>query len=191
MLLIALGIGGGALAQQPDSESQQPDSAAQQLDSETQGPVWVTDELRVPLRSGPSGEHRILHWGLPSGTELVVLGVDVTANFTQVRTADGMEGWIPSQYIDRVPIARNLLEDAQVEIRSLRQQLEQQQARNREALLDEFENAWREDFETLIAEHRNEQQLEPWVWLLIGGGLVLLGLLLGVAIKSRPRRSPW
>ena len=28
-------------------------------------------------------------------------------------------------------------------------------------------------------------------WLLIGGGLVLAGLLLGVAIKARPRRSAW
>jgi SH3 domain protein len=28
-------------------------------------------------------------------------------------------------------------------------------------------------------------------WLLIGGGLVLAGLILGVAIKARPRRSAW
>ena len=28
-------------------------------------------------------------------------------------------------------------------------------------------------------------------WLLIGGGLVLAGLILGAAIKARPRRSAW
>ncbi len=28
-------------------------------------------------------------------------------------------------------------------------------------------------------------------WLLIGGGLVIAGLILGVAIKARPRRSAW
>ena len=28
-------------------------------------------------------------------------------------------------------------------------------------------------------------------WLMIGGGLVLAGLVLGVAIKARPRRSAW
>jgi hypothetical protein len=28
-------------------------------------------------------------------------------------------------------------------------------------------------------------------WLLAGGGLVLLGLLIGAWIKSRPKRSSW
>jgi hypothetical protein len=28
-------------------------------------------------------------------------------------------------------------------------------------------------------------------WLMIGGGLVLLGLVCGIGLKSRPRRSAW
>jgi len=28
-------------------------------------------------------------------------------------------------------------------------------------------------------------------WLMIGAGLVLIGLVLGVSIKARPRRSAW
>ena len=28
-------------------------------------------------------------------------------------------------------------------------------------------------------------------WLMIGGGLMLIGLVLGVSIKARPRRSAW
>ena len=28
-------------------------------------------------------------------------------------------------------------------------------------------------------------------WMLVGGGLVLLGLLIGALIKSRPKRSSW
>jgi SH3 domain protein len=28
-------------------------------------------------------------------------------------------------------------------------------------------------------------------WMLAGGGLVLLGLLIGALIKSRPKRSSW
>ncbi|MEZ5557153.1 MAG: TIGR04211 family SH3 domain-containing protein [Pseudomonadales bacterium] len=45
-----------------------------------------------------------------------------------------------------------------------------------DALVDELETA-----------HDNVQER----WLMIGGGLVLLGLVLGVAIKARPRRSAW
>ena len=36
--------------------------------------AYISDELTVPLRSGPSGGHRILHRGLPSGTVLEVIG---------------------------------------------------------------------------------------------------------------------
>ena len=51
---------------------------------------YISDVLTVPLRSGPSTAHRILHRGLPSGTQLTILAVDEEAGFTQVRTASGL-----------------------------------------------------------------------------------------------------
>ena len=80
---------------------------------------YISDVLHVPLRSGPSGEHRILHWGLRSGTALEVLGEDASTKFTQVRTNDGTEGWVPTQYLLNEPIARDRLEAAQAEIERL------------------------------------------------------------------------
>ena len=80
---------------------------------------YISDVLHVPLRSGPSGEHRIIHWGLQSGTALEVLGEDETTRFTQVRTAGGREGWVPSQYLLTEPIARATLAAAQAEIERL------------------------------------------------------------------------
>ena len=59
---------------------------------------YVSDNLSVPLRSGPSNAHRILHRGLPSGTALEVLGRDEESGFTQIRTNNGTEGWLPTQY---------------------------------------------------------------------------------------------
>ena len=67
---------------------------------------YISDVLTVPLRSGASTAHRILHRGLPSGTQLTILAIDEEANFTQVRTAGGMEGWVRSQYLIGEPIAR-------------------------------------------------------------------------------------
>lgn len=49
--------------------------------------VYISDELTVPLRSGPSGGHRIIHRGLPSGTQMEILDVNEEAGFTRIRTA--------------------------------------------------------------------------------------------------------
>ncbi len=79
---------------------------------------YISDLMYVPLRSGPSGEHRIIHWGLPSGMTLEVLE-DESAQFTRVRTEDGMEGWIPSQYLVAEPVAADRLARAESEIERL------------------------------------------------------------------------
>ena len=77
---------------------------------------YISDVLHVPLRTGPSSDHRIIHWGLQSGTTLEVLGEDESAKFTQVRTEGGTEGWIPSQYVVDEPIAAVRLAQAESEI---------------------------------------------------------------------------
>ena len=73
--------------------------------AEVGGIRYVSDNLTVPLRSGPSNGHRILHRGLPSGTRLTVLGEDADAGFINIRTDRGTEGWIPTQYLVAEPIA--------------------------------------------------------------------------------------
>lgn len=81
--------------------------------------VYISDVLTVPLRSGPSNAYRILHRGLPSGTRLEVLGRDEESGFTQIRTDQGTEGWIPTQYLVDRPIARDRLVAANREIERL------------------------------------------------------------------------
>ena len=85
--------------------------------------AYISDELTVPLRSGPSGQHRILHNGLPSGTVLETLSVNESAGFTQIRTTRGTEGWIRTQYLVNQPIAKMRLERAQAELARIKQQL--------------------------------------------------------------------
>lgn len=196
--------------------------------------VWISDEFTVPMRSGPSNEHRIVHRGLPSGTELEVLGADTAAQYTRVRTAGGLEGWIDTQYIARAPIARVQLEVANNRIQSLERQLAQRgealtelkstsseatsngdrlaaQVAQLEAELADVkqvsagaleEHGRNQELASLNARLRAEvddlteesQRLESNTeqrWLLIGGALVLGGLVAGVVIKARPRRSGW
>jgi SH3 domain protein len=87
---------------------------------------YISDVLNVPLRSGPSTAHRIIHRGIPSGTQLTILAIDEEAGFTQVRTASGTEGWVTSQYLIREPIARVKLAAAKKRLKNLKAEIEKE-----------------------------------------------------------------
>jgi SH3 domain protein len=196
--------------------------------------MYVSDALTVPMRRGPSTGHRILHAGLPAGTALEVLGEDKTAGFTQVRTANGTEGWVPTQYLTAEPVARDRLVAAnrrvqalEAELKSLRQNYQETRgartsAESRSADLDKqtkqlqaelaeirrvsassisqyeenkvlkAENA---DLKTktteLTARVQRLERSETVRFFLFGGALVIIGLIIGAVIKSRPKRSNW
>ncbi len=192
--------------------------------------LYISDEFRVPLRSGPSGEHRILHYGLPTGTELEMLAVDEEAGFTHVRLGSGTEGWLPNQYLVDEPIAKMRLAEAEERIAALEGFLEGDEAatallqarelaqanaeleRRNEALASELARVeeaseeglalydahqnlsqlnvnLRAEVDDLLAQRDSLEQNVERQWMLIGAGLVFLGLMLGLAIKSRPQRS--
>ena len=196
--------------------------------------AYVSDELTVPLRSGPSGQHRIIYAGLPSGTKMETLSVNEEAGFTQIRTARGTEGWVRSQYLKFEPIAamkldtayqsldkaRQQLNEAQKQIATLQENSTQQSSLNQrgqsriEALQDELEELQRisadaiethatminlqeentrlrDELDDLAEDHALLQDNRFNQALMIGGGLLLLGLIAGVAIKARPQRSAW
>lgn len=85
--------------------------------------LYITDELTVPLRRGPSNGHKIINAALPSGLALEVLGEDSAAGFTQVRTPNGTEGWLPTQYLINQPAAKDRLAAALKRVETLEAQL--------------------------------------------------------------------
>ena len=87
--------------------------------------VYVRDTLYVPLRGGQSTEHRILHRGLRSGTPLERLETNEETGYTQVRTDDGLEGWMQTQYLVDEPIASTQLVDVKSEMLSLGEEHQQ------------------------------------------------------------------
>ncbi|MFK7730459.1 MAG: TIGR04211 family SH3 domain-containing protein [Pseudomonadales bacterium] len=80
---------------------------------------WVDDKLYVPLRTGPSSRHTIMHKGLVSGTRLEVIQRFDEEGFVQVRLPDGRDGYIPAQYLSAIPIAEDRLAEAQKTIDAL------------------------------------------------------------------------
>lgn len=70
---------------------------------------YVSDQLEVTLRKGPSLSHAIVRM-LKSGTAVEILEIDAETGHTRVKTNGGIEGWILSRYLIAEPTARIQLE---------------------------------------------------------------------------------
>lgn len=84
---------------------------------------YISDKVYVPMRAGKGPNYRIVHRGLPSGTELTLLEQD--EEYSLVRTRRGLEGWVPNQYLTAEPIA-------EIQLQRTRKQLEELQQRHDE-----------------------------------------------------------
>jgi SH3 domain protein len=73
--------------------------------------AYIKDTLYVPIRSGDSNQYRILHKGLKSGTKLNIIEENDDKTWVKVTTENGIEGWLPSQFISNTKTA-NLLVDS-------------------------------------------------------------------------------
>jgi SH3 domain protein len=70
---------------------------------------YVSDKQYVPLRSGASNGHRIVHRGIPSGTRLTVARTSDDGEWAEVTSDRGLSGWIRKQYLmSEVPAKQRL-----------------------------------------------------------------------------------
>ncbi|OBS10489.1 TIGR04211 family SH3 domain-containing protein [Acidihalobacter prosperus] len=71
--------------------------------SPASGTLYITDQIKVTLRSGPGLQYQILKM-LATGDRVATL--KTTGNgYTQVRLGDGSEGWVLSRYLMTAPPA--------------------------------------------------------------------------------------
>lgn len=69
---------------------------------------YVSDELRLQLRSGPSNENRIMK-SLRSGEHLIMVEEDAESGYTKVNTSKGLEGWVLTRFLKNEPVAKERL----------------------------------------------------------------------------------
>ena len=77
--------------------------------------AYVTDELKITLRTGESATHRIARM-LPTGERLTVLSTNPATGYSKVRTAGGSEGFVLTRQLVDQPVARDRLAAAEAEV---------------------------------------------------------------------------
>ena len=117
--------------------------------------VYVSDIFYVPLRSGNSNKHRVIHRGLKSGTPLTLIESDLETKLSRVSTSTGMEGWIQSQYLSETMIARTQVQGIRAAHQSLRRELQ-----TRTANETQLTEALTQSKQTLMQLKKNNQALE-------------------------------
>jgi len=80
---------------------------------------YIRDSLQVPLRSGQTTQHRIVHKGLSSGTKLQLQETSDNGRYSRVTTERGIDGWLQSQYLSTEPSGRDLYKRAQISLKKL------------------------------------------------------------------------
>jgi len=108
---------------------------------------YVDDHLVITLRTGKANTYQILRT-LPSGSALELLEED--GEYSHVRTREGIEGWVLTQYLIKTPVARELLARAEQQLAKLRG--EQQQLQQQLAALKGDKNALEKEHRSLGGE---------------------------------------
>lgn len=182
---------------------------------------YISDELWINLRSGPGNEYKILKI-LKSGTHLQFVEADEELKFTKVITDKGLEGWVPTRFIQDEPIAfekliltKRELDKTKADYSELQSKYNEtkkalaetkraagdlsedksEQAKELEYIKKVSANAINLDkknqelleqgeqlkitVDTLRAENERLQGSKDLNYILVGGGLILLGLFLG------------
>jgi SH3 domain protein len=84
---------------------------------------YVSDQLIITLRNGKGNTYQILKT-LPTGTRLEILET-TDEGYTRVRTSDGTEGWVRTQYMIDDPTAAMRLEETSRKLNNLQEQTTQ------------------------------------------------------------------
>ena len=87
------------------------------LSVQAQQTRYVTDNLRIQVRTGQGNDYRILR-SIDTGTRVEILQEPEGAH-TQVRLPDGTVGWVLSRYLVSEPVARDRLVTVEEELARL------------------------------------------------------------------------
>ena len=173
------------------------------VDAKTQ---YVSDQLLITMREGKGNEYKIIKM-LTAGTPLEI--IQEGPNYLKVRTQDGQEGWVLTQYITPETPKTEIIARLEKEVDQFKKTLEQYEG-EKDSLQDQLKTAKVERSKTVVeltnerdrlktlndrlsteAEHLRKEnsllkRLQILWWFLAGGGVFFVGWITGrVSRKKR------
>ena len=172
---------------------------------------YVSDDLSIFLHSGPSLDYRIIGT-LEVGSQVNALKYDEATKFMQVKSAKGKTGWMKVSELQESMPAKILLPTVQKELAEAQKKLQTINAENAASLVEKeqvfqqqivlVENLKQEksllqqeildlkarNLELDLLQETKESRIQMQ-WLINGGGVLFLGLLIGLIIPFLPRRK--
>tara|TARA_B100000745_G_scaffold179534_1_gene117608 strand:- start:251 stop:853 length:603 start_codon:yes stop_codon:yes gene_type:complete len=167
--------------------------------------VYVSDELSIFVRSGPTREYRIIN-ALKSGTKLKLIDQNKETGYSKVATDTGKTGWVLTKEIQAEPVARMLLSNARGDKKKMEEQREETLSKLRNALnrIDELQaNNTKLNSEVIKLERELNSVTTQNMQLksrsnkdlfILGAGLMFIGVVVGAIVRrAKPprRRDAW
>jgi SH3 domain protein len=151
---------------------------------------WVSDEVRLNLRTGPSNGYRIIAT-LETGDAVEV--VSRGDGWIEVR-AEGKSGWVPDGYLQAEPPARvklSRLESETAELRSQAKTLGEQSAQLKtdHEQLGAREAEQRTELERLTRDNMELRAGARWPEWIAGACILGVGMALGALLRGSARRG--
>jgi SH3 domain protein len=154
--------------------------------------VWVKDQVRLNLRTGPGNQFRIVG-NLATGDSVRL--VERGDGWTRVRTDEGKEGWVPEGFLMENPPAAMRLPQMEHEARELRGTVENLREevstlRGERGRLETSEASERDRAQELEAENLRLKAGARWPEWITGAGILAAGMLIGAIVQTWTSRRP-
>jgi len=81
--------------------------------------TYISDVVDIPLRAGASNRYKVIG-AARSGSPVTVLKVDAAKGYTQIRTATGNRGWLPSDQLTHTASSQEQLAATRQELELLK-----------------------------------------------------------------------
>jgi len=169
-----------------------------QAESEATPLRYVSDQLAIDLRSGPTNAYRFVG-RLPSGTAVKIIEIDEENQTSHVELEDGKNGWVMSAWLMDNPGAAEQLKNVQNELTNFKQSVNDiQQQHSQDSLKLNQVTEHNNQLQGQVSELQNKLEIEQQKYLRLsdnkrfepfymGGAVAFIGIFIGI-ILGRPRK---